>query len=74
LGSSLAGKRVARAGDLAVNGAPPAFREPLHVGRPNIPDPAAYQARIAEMLDRRWLTNDGPMVRAFEARLTPSSA
>ena len=44
----------------------PAFAEPLHVGRPNIGDRETLQNRIDEMLDRRWLTNDGPLVREFE--------
>lgn len=56
--------------DLAVFGAAPAFAEPLHVGRPNIGDRAALLARINDILDRRWLTNDGPMVRAFEQRIS----
>lgn len=55
--------------DLAVNGAPPAFVEPLHVGRPNVADADAYLERIRGMLASNWLTNDGPLVREFEARL-----
>ena len=54
---------------LAVLGGQPAFREPLHVGRPNIGDRQALIERIDEMLDRRWLTNDGPFVREFERRI-----
>jgi dTDP-4-amino-4,6-dideoxygalactose transaminase len=38
----------------------------LHVGRPNIGDRSSFLARVSEVLDRRWLSNDGPMVRAFE--------
>lgn len=41
------GKRITSTGDLAINGAPPAFAEPLHVGRPNI----AGRARFLEMVD-----------------------
>lgn len=41
--------------------------EPLYVGRPNVGDRAAFIARVTEMLDRRWLSNDGPLVREFEA-------
>lgn len=52
--------------DLAVFGAPPAFAEPLHVGRPNLGDRARLHARLDEILDRRWLTNGGPCVEAFE--------
>ncbi|MEO8577162.1 MAG: DegT/DnrJ/EryC1/StrS family aminotransferase, partial [Gemmatimonadales bacterium] len=42
---------------------------PLHVGRPNIGDRAALFARIDEMLDRRWLSNDGPLVKQFETAI-----
>jgi hypothetical protein len=51
---------------LAPFGAKPAFAEPLHVGRPNIGDRARRMERIDDILDRRWLTHDGPYVRAFE--------
>ena len=54
---------------LAIIGGTPAFGEPLHVGRPNIGDRERLMERIGEILDRRWLTNDGPMVREFEATL-----
>lgn len=59
----------ARTGDLAVLGARPAFAEPLHVGRPNQGDRARLLARIHEMLDRNWLTNNGPFVQQFERRI-----
>jgi len=52
--------------DLAVFGGEPAFEEPLHVGRPNIVDRRAFLDRVNDMLDRRWLTNDGPFVEEFE--------
>ena len=55
---------------LAIIGGTPAFGEPLHVGRPNIGDRERLMERIGEILDRRWLTNDGPMVREFEATLS----
>ncbi len=51
---------------LAIFGSSPAFAEPLHVGRPNVGDRAAIMARIEGILDRNWLTNDGPLVREFE--------
>lgn len=47
----------------------PAFAQPLHVGRPNIGDRAKFLAGVEAALDRRWLTNDGPLVREFEARI-----
>ncbi|MEG3866127.1 DegT/DnrJ/EryC1/StrS family aminotransferase [Microcoleus sp. Z1_B2] len=55
--------------DLAIFGAPPAFNEPLHVGRPNIGDRASLLKRINDMLDRRWLTNNGPYVQELELRI-----
>ncbi|HEX6066933.1 MAG TPA: aminotransferase class I/II-fold pyridoxal phosphate-dependent enzyme, partial [Longimicrobiales bacterium] len=72
------GNRCARPGDamiktereLAVLGGQPLFTHPLHVGRPNIPDRAAVLKRIAASLDRAWLTNDGPLVRELEAKLS----
>lgn len=54
---------------LALAGGQPAFAEKLHVGRPNIGDRAALMDRIEGMLDRLWLTNNGPLVQEFEARL-----
>lgn len=51
---------------LAILGGAPAFSEPLHVGRPNLGDYARFEARLREMWNRRWLTNDGPLVREFE--------
>ena len=53
--------------DFAIFGGPPAFTEPVHVGRPNLGDRQTLHDRIDGMLDRRWLTNDGPLVREFEA-------
>ena len=54
---------------LALCGGTPAFREPLHVGRPNIGDRARFLAPVEGMFDRGWLTNDGPLVRKFEQRV-----
>lgn len=55
--------------DLAIHGAPPAYRELLHVGRPNIGDRARFFDLATQMLDRRVLTNNGPMVQELERRL-----
>ncbi|HTH46355.1 MAG TPA: DegT/DnrJ/EryC1/StrS family aminotransferase, partial [Candidatus Limnocylindria bacterium] len=55
--------------DLAIFGGRPAFAEPLHVGRPNIGDRGRLLERINDLLDRRWLTNEGPYVREFELRI-----
>lgn len=54
---------------LAILGAPPAFDEPLHVGRPNVGDHDRMLARVSDMLHRRWLTNGGPYVEEFERRV-----
>jgi dTDP-4-amino-4,6-dideoxygalactose transaminase len=62
-------KRITSAADLAINGAPPAFAEALHVGRPNIANRARFLELVGDMLDRCWLSNDGPLVREFERRV-----
>src|SRR5262249_50865433 len=54
---------------LAIFGNKPAFAEPLHVGRPNLPDKHAILERIGGALDRHWLTNGGPLVAEFERRI-----
>jgi dTDP-4-amino-4,6-dideoxygalactose transaminase len=55
--------------DLAIFGGPAAFPSPLHVGRPNLGDRKVLLARINQVLDRRWFTNDGPMVKELEQRI-----
>lgn len=55
--------------DLAIFGGPPAFTEKLYVGRPNIGDRELLFKLLGEALDRRWLTNGGPIVQEFERRL-----
>lgn len=62
-------KRVHSIDDLAINGAPPAFNEPLHVGRPNIGDRTRFLERVNAMFDRRWFSNFGPLVKEFEEKL-----
>jgi len=47
----------------------PAFREPLHVGRPNIGDPDEFLRLVSGALERQWLSNDGPLVRELESRI-----
>lgn len=56
--------------ELAILGGLPKFAEPLHVGRPNIGEHQAFLARVNEILGSRWLTNDGPLVKEFEKRIT----
>jgi dTDP-4-amino-4,6-dideoxygalactose transaminase len=58
-----------RLDDLAVFGGPPHFAEPLHVGRPNVGNRERFFQRLNDVLDRRWLTNDGRYVKEFEARI-----
>nr|VFJ43985.1 MAG: dTDP-4-amino-4,6-dideoxygalactose transaminase [Candidatus Kentron sp. DK] len=55
--------------DLAINGAPPAFDEILHVGRPNIGNYGAFIEYVKEIFEHRWLSNNGPLVQAFERRV-----
>lgn len=62
-------KEFPRAVQLAILGARPKFDVPLHVGRPNIGDRETFLARVNDMLDRRWLSNDGPFVKEFERRI-----
>lgn len=63
------GKPKARLDDLAVLGGPQLFRAALHVGRPNIGDRQRFFARLDAALDRRQLTNGGPLVLEFEERV-----
>lgn len=56
--------------DLAIFGGKPAFEKNLLVGRPNIGDRATLLARIDDILDRRWLTNNGRYVQQFERELS----
>ncbi|HSN42222.1 MAG TPA: DegT/DnrJ/EryC1/StrS family aminotransferase, partial [Burkholderiales bacterium] len=62
-------KNIRSKTDLAIHGAPPAFSEPVHVGRPNIGNRVAFLARVGQILDNHWLTNNGPMVQEFEGRI-----
>lgn len=55
--------------ELAISGGSAEFSRSLHVGRPNIGSRDDLFRRINEILDRKWLTNDGPLVREFEQRL-----
>ena len=55
--------------DLAIFGKAPAFSEQVHVGRPNVGKREDLLRRIDDMLERNWLTNNGPYVQEFEARL-----
>lgn len=62
-------KSIVTPQDLAINGAPPAFDESLHVGRPNMGDRETFMQYAADIFDRRWLSNNGPLVQQFERRI-----
>lgn len=55
--------------NLAIWGSPPAFKEKLHVGRPNIGDRRYLLEQINDILDRRWFSNNGEHVQDLERRL-----
>jgi dTDP-4-amino-4,6-dideoxygalactose transaminase len=55
--------------DLAIFGGNPLFIEPLHVGRPNIVGRTQLTCRFNEILDNKWLTNNGPVVQEFERKI-----
>jgi len=55
--------------DLAIFGAEPAFREPLHVGKPGIIGRERFLERLDDIFERRWYTNDGPYLRDFEGAI-----
>lgn len=55
--------------DPAIHGGAPAFKEPLHVGRPNIGDKDTFLRYVDDIFDRNWLTNNGPLVQQFEQRI-----
>lgn len=54
---------------LAIFGGSPAFQEKLHIGRPNIGNRERLLERINDLLDRKWLSNNGLYVQEFEKRL-----
>jgi len=62
-------KTIRSSRDLAINGAAPMFAEPIHVGRPNIGDHRRFLERAGDVLDRRWLSNNGPVLLEFERRI-----
>jgi dTDP-4-amino-4,6-dideoxygalactose transaminase len=62
-------KPIRHQADLAINGAAPAFDDQLHVGRPNMGDRDAFMRHVGDIFDRRWLSNDGPLVQEFERRV-----
>lgn len=55
--------------DLAICSGTPLFDSPLHVGRPSIVNRRRLMARIDDILDREWLTNNGPYVQELEQKI-----
>jgi len=55
--------------DLAILGGSPTFQNKLHVGKPNIGNRERFLARLNDILDQKWLTNNGPYVQQFEERI-----
>lgn len=45
------------------------MNDKLYVGRPNIGNRERFLQRVNEMFDRRWLSNDGPLLKEFEQRI-----
>jgi dTDP-4-amino-4,6-dideoxygalactose transaminase len=55
--------------DLAILGGDPVFSDKQCVGKPNVVNAAAFMSRVEGILDRNWLTNDGPCVQEFEREI-----
>jgi dTDP-4-amino-4,6-dideoxy-D-glucose transaminase len=58
-----------RTSELALFGGTPAFQETRRVGRPNQGDRERFLERINRVLDNEWLSNMGPLMYEFEARV-----
>ena len=54
---------------LAIFSGKPFFDEKLYVGRPNIGNRENFMARINDIFDRHWFTNNGQYVQEFERKL-----
>lgn len=52
--------------NLAVFGFAPLFPNKYYVGCPNIGNADLFLDHIADIINRRWLTNDGPIVQKLE--------
>lgn len=62
-------KDISNVNDLAIFMGNPAFEKKLHVGCPNIGNRETLLTRITNILDSRWLTNNGQYVQEFEQKL-----
>ena len=63
------GGRLRLSRTLAILGGKPLFDEPMHVGRPNLPDRRHFDKLVDTMFSNRWFTNYGPLVKILQARL-----
>jgi dTDP-4-amino-4,6-dideoxygalactose transaminase len=55
--------------ELAFFGGESAFKDPVHLGMPNIGNRRQYLAYVNEILNSRWLTNNGRFVQQLEEQL-----
>ncbi len=55
--------------ELALFGGEAQFSAPLYVGRPSLGERQKFLEKINQILDSRWLTNNGPCVQELESRL-----
>ncbi|MFU8773099.1 MAG: DegT/DnrJ/EryC1/StrS family aminotransferase, partial [Anaerolineales bacterium] len=62
-------KEITSIDQLAIFGHEPMYKEPLYVGRPNIGSQSGFIQRVNDILERRWLTNNGPYVVEFENKI-----
>lgn len=62
-------KQINSKADLAINGAPPAFEQKLHVGRPNIGEKAEFLNYVDQIFDSKSLSNNGPLVQQLETKI-----
>jgi len=62
-------KTITSTQDLAINGASPAFNEPLHVGYPNLGNREAFLKYADDIFERKRLSNNGPLVQELEQRI-----
>ena len=55
--------------DLALFSGKPMFAEKIYVGRPNVINRGMFLGKMNDMLDRMWLTNNGPYVQELEQKI-----
>ena len=54
---------------LAILGGLPAFKDRIFVTRPVVPTIEEFEPLLKDILETRWLTNDGPYAQEFEKQL-----